>query len=249
MLNIFKMDMRRMLKSKAFYICLFFMNLVTGTMIFTGMIPDFAAVMGSGSTDMMSAMMGIGMVFMIISILFSIFICGDFSSGFAKNIFTRHANPLHYFGGKLLSLIFTGTISMIIYMIISMLLLLMRGQGVDLPGGISGLLTFLIEKIFVIGIFAALILTLSLYSRKIIVGIIMGVVVATGSIVNLLTMLALQFELAWVPNILQFSISSISSKASLVFNSTNFSTILIGSIIWIILFSLLGSHAIKTKDV
>jgi len=58
MLNIFKMDMRRILHSKMFYVCLFSMILVTGSMIIFGVVPDFPSILGAGAGGTEDAMMG-----------------------------------------------------------------------------------------------------------------------------------------------------------------------------------------------
>jgi hypothetical protein len=95
-----------------FYICIFSMNLVAGTMIIFGVIPSFSAVMGSGASDMTSSMMGIGMAFMIIGIFFALHTCGEFTTGYAKNIFARHSNPIRYISGlsSMTNLVFNSSI-------------------------------------------------------------------------------------------------------------------------------------------
>lgn len=249
MLDVFKMDMYRILRSKMFYVCLLSMNMVAGTMIATGIIPDFATVMGSGTTDMTSSMMGIGMAFMIIGVLFSLFICGEFSTGFAKNIFARHANPVRYLGGKLLSLTASGTIMILSFALVSMLLLAATGTGVVLPGGVGGLLAFLIEKIFACAVFASVILLVCVVTRKPVVGMLAGVVVASGVIPMVLGIAGNYLGFTWVSGLLGYTISGLSNAASLVFSGPAFAVVVIGSIAWIAVCTGLGSRAVKLKDV
>lgn len=252
MLNVFKMDIRRMLRSKAFYICLIFMNLVTGTMILFDIVPSFASIMGissDGAADMMGNMMGIGLAFMIIGILSALHICGDFSSGFAKNTLIRHANPMRYFGGKLLSLTVTGVIMLIIYMLVSALLLAICGSSMALPGGVGGLLVFLIEKVFVLFAFTALVLLACLTTRKSIVGITVAAVVAMGVLPMILSIAGDYLGVSLISDIGKYTISGLSGQAALVFNGSAFAIILIGSLIWAGLSAVLGNRAIKLKDV
>lgn len=252
MLNVFKMDIRRMLRSKAFFFCIVFMNLITGTMVIFDVVPSFAAVMGNGeggSMDMMGSMMGIGMAFIIIGILFALHTCGDFSSGFAKNIFTRHANPIRYFGGKLLSLTVTGTIMITVYMLVSALFLAICGSSVALPGGVGGLLLFFIEKIFIIIAFAALILLACLTTRKSVVGVIVAAVVAMGVLPMILSIAGDYLGLSLISDIGKYTISGLSGQANLVFSASVFVTIIIGSLIWTGLCAVLGNRAIKLKDI
>lgn len=252
MLNVFKMDMRRLLHSKALYICLVSMNLVTGSMIIFGVVPDFASLMGissDGSADMMGTMMGIGLAFLIIGILSTLHICGDFSSGFAKNIFTRHANPIRYFGGKLLSLTVTGAVMLIIFTLFSALLLAIFGSGVVLPGGVGGLIVFLIEKVIMLFAFNALILLVCLMTRKPVVGIAVASVVAMGVVPMLLSIAGEALELSMISDIGKYTISGLSGQANLVFSGSVFIAIFIGGLLWTGLCALLGNRTIKLKDV
>ena len=249
MLNIFKLDMYRILRSKMFYICIITMNLVSGTMIFFGVIPSFSAVMGSGATDMTGSMMGIGMAFMIIGIFFALFICGEFTTGFAKNIFARHSNPIRYIVGKLLSLTVTGVIFIIVFSLVAMLLLVVTGSGVVLPGGVLGLITFFIEKIFVCAAFASLILLACVFTRKSAVGVVVGVIAAMGVLPMVLGIAGNYFGLTWISGILQYTISGLSSTANLVFSGSAFATVIIGGLIWTAVCTALGCRAAKLKDI
>jgi len=244
------MDMRRTLRSKATYICIAFMLLVSGTMIFFGMLPDFAAATGSGGTmDMTSSMMGIGMAFIMMSILFAVCISSDFSSGFSKNIFSRHTNPVRYIGGKLLSLTVIGAIAIAAHTVVSMLLFAIIGNGVGLPGGFTGLLVYLIEKIFVSGAFAALILMVYLFARHIAPAMIVGIVAATGIISSLLTILGEYLGLPFISEVAKYTISGLSGQANLELKGSAFVSILIGSVIWMAVCSVLGAKALKKKDI
>ena len=253
MLNVFKMDMRRILHSKMFFICLFSMILVTGSMIVFGVVPDFASILGAGASGtedaMMGNMMGIGMAFMVISIFYALFICQEFTSGFAKNIFARHANPTRYIGGKLLSLTAAGSVMLIAFLLVSMLLMAVAGGGVVLPGGIIGLAGLIAGKLFSIVTLAALIIFTCLVARKSVVGIVVGVVVAMGAIPMLLNLVGGILGLPWIATIMQYTISGLSGLSALCFSISTLATVIIGNVIWVMVFVLLGRRAVKAKDI
>lgn len=253
MLNVFKMDMRRMLRSKMFYVCLFSMILVTGSMIIFGVVPDFASIMGAGATGtedaMMGNMMGIGMAFMVIGIYYALYICQEFTSGFAKNIFARHANPLQYVGGKLLSLTVTGSIMLLAFVFISIILMAIVGGGIVLPGGIIGLITFLISKIFACATFASFVLFMCVLTRKSTAGIIAGIVVAMGAIPMVLGIAGNFLGLTWISNILKFTISGLSNMSNLTFGISNFAVVIVGNLIWMALLAVSSNRAVKLKDI
>lgn len=253
MLNVFKMDMRRIFHSKMFYVCLFSMVLVTGSMIIFGVVPDFPSILGasSGGTEdaMMGNMMGIGMAFMVISIFYALFICQEFTSGFAKNIFARHANPIRYIGGKLLSLTASGSIMVLMFLLISMILMVLAGGGISLPGGIAGLLALILGKILSVATLASLILFTCLFSRKSAVGIIAGVVVAMGALPMVLSLVGGIVGLPWIEDIMKYTISGLSGLSTLTFSGVTFVIVIIGNFIWTAVFAALGSQAVKLKDI
>jgi len=253
MLNIFKMDMRRIFHSKMFYICLFSMILVTGSMIIFGVVPDFASIMGAGAAGtedaMMGNMMGVGMAFMMISIFFALFVCQEFSSGFAKNIFARHANPKRYISGKLLSLTASGSIMLVAFLLVSMLLMAVAGGGIALPGGVDGLLGLVVGKMFSVATLASLIIFTCLFARKSAVGIVVGVVTAMGAIPMLLNLIGGILDLPWIAYIMQYTISGLSGLPTLTFSTATLAIVIIGNFIWTVVFAALSSRAVKVKDI
>ena len=155
MLNIFKMDMRRVFRSKAFYCCIGFMLLVSGTMIFFGL----------------------------------------------------------------------------------------------LPGGFAGLIVYLIEKIFISGAFAALILLVFLFVRQIAPAMIIGVIAATGVLSTLITILGEYIGVPLISGFSKYTISGLSGQATLMTTGNGFVAIMIGSVIWVLICSALGAKALKRKDI
>lgn len=249
MLNIFKLDMYRILHSKMFYICVFAMNLVAGSMILLNVIPSFAIAMGHGATEMVDTMMGIGMAFMIVAVFFALHICGEFNTGFAKNVFARHSNRLRYIGGKLLALTAAGTIMIVIFTLVSMLLFAVSGAGVALPGGVGGLLVFLIEKMFICAALASIVLLTCVFTRKAAAGILVGVLVAMGVVPMLLTILSTVVATPWIASIANFTISGLSNNASLVFSGATFAMIALGGLAWTAACGILGNRALRVKDI
>lgn len=251
MLKIFKMDMRRTFRSKAFYSCLLSMLLVSGTMIFFGMLPDFASATGSstaGDMDMTSTMMGIGMAFIMMSISFAIGISSDFSSGFSKNIFSRHTNPARYIGGKILSLTVVGAVFILSHTLVSMLIYAIMG-GMDLTGGVIGLVAYIVEKIFISAAFASLILMVYLFARHIAPAIIVGVIASTGIVSSLLALLGSYLNIALLSTIGSFTISGLSAQSTINFSATTFFIVIVGSVLWTAICGFIGSKALKRKDI
>lgn len=127
MLNLLRTDLRRIFRDKGLYItllCLFgvlviamvTMRLVTSPemvdkAISSGMeidgddLDEAAEFLTSTQTDFLSNLLfNGGLMPALMAILGSIVVCSDFSTGFAKNIFSCHTSPLQYVVSKLITL-------------------------------------------------------------------------------------------------------------------------------------------------
>ena len=153
MLDIMFMDLRRLLGSPILYVSIFFVTIMAFAMALTGGVgetaPSLASLMGTVSTgnsgdDFMAGSMGPGVMVILAGIALSAFTCGDFSTGSAKGILSFHANPFSYIGGRMASMsIFSATL-LVLYLCECCIALIIFGAGIQLPGGIVGLLVFLL---------------------------------------------------------------------------------------------------------
>ena len=89
-----------------------------------GTLPGAEAM---GGMDVM-AMCNINMMFMAVAVFVCLFISGDFSSGYAKNIFTVRARKVDYVISKTLVGFVTGALMLVLYFI-----------GAVIGGAVSGL--------------------------------------------------------------------------------------------------------------
>ena len=154
--SMLKVDFRRMLRSKLFYIliaCAFvmpvlmtvMMTMMDGTITVDpqtgaetvihgpenvwqsiGTLPTFDGA-AMGGMDVM-AMCNINMMFMLVAVFVCIFVSDDFRSGYAKNLFTVRAKKGDYVFSKTLSGFICGVLMLAAYL-----------AGAMLGGGISGL--------------------------------------------------------------------------------------------------------------
>ena len=257
MRNIFKMDMYRLLHSKVLYVSLAFMLIMAVALPWSGMSTDMSAMLGvaSGAISMgdgdafMGSMLGTGVVYVLLGIILTLFVCGDYAGGFAKNIFTVHSNPKEYIGGKMLSIGLTSGIFLVFYTIASMVSLAVAGYGVALTGGILGLVAFLIQKWLVSLAFIAVILLILLATRNTAVGVIAGFLVATGGLTMGAVLFGQMLGITWISNITTFFVSGAAQLPSLTFSVFTFLQVLLVSVAWIAGCFLLSQRALLKKDV
>ena len=105
----------------------------------------------------------INMVFIFAGLLMSIFVAHDYSSGFVKNIFTVHAKKIDYVISKSAVGIFGGTGMILTYLIGTVVAGMLTGKAFDV--NTAGLVMCLVSKVFLMGIFCALFLGVSVFFR------------------------------------------------------------------------------------
>ena len=193
--SMLKVDFRRMLKSKLFYILLacalvipilitVMMTMMDGSVSVDpqtgietimegpentwqsiGTIPTLDGA-AMGGMDVMG-MCNINMMFMLVAVFICLFISDDFRSGFAKNLFTVRARKGEYVISKTIVGFICGALMLIFYFI-----------GALLGGGISGLsfelgtlnmgniVMCMIAKVFLMFVFVAIFVLISVAAKQ-----------------------------------------------------------------------------------
>ena len=106
----------------------------------------------------------INMLFIFAGLLMAIFVAHDYSSGFVKNIFTVHSKKIDYVISKTAVGIFSGAGMIITYVFGTVLAGLLTGKAFDV--NVSGLILCLMSKLFLMGIFCSLFLSISVFFRN-----------------------------------------------------------------------------------
>lgn len=254
MLNLFRMDFHRLLHAKVFYISLIFLTIMAISQVITGgdeasleMLLGIAS--SSGTDDFLTSSMGSGVIFILLGIILTLFVCRDYSGGFAKNIFTVHANPWDYIGGKLLTMVTASALMLLLYTLEALVALAVTGHNLTLPGGVIGLVFFIIGKWVVSCAFSALLLLVNLLARSSAVGIIAGFLIATGGLTMGLSLMEENFNLHFLSSIVNFTISGSSQLSTLSFDFSIFLQILLTNIIWLAVSCLLCRKVLLSRDV
>ena len=252
--KIFKMDLHRMLHSKSFYVTIVFLIAMAVGQLIGGMNTTLDGLMGAvsaadGGADFMSSAMGAGVIYILLSIILAIFVCGDYSGGFAKSIFSVHADPKEYIGGKLLSMGVTSAFMLVLYTVICAIALPLFGHAVALTGGIFGLLVFLIEKWLLSIALCAVILLVALFTRNMAWSILAGFLVSTGGLTMGAAMLAEMLHMPWIETAFSFTISSTARLCSMTFEPVMFIRILLTCIGWVAAACAASALTIRKKDI
>ncbi len=252
--KVLKMDLYRLVHSIVFYVCLGFITMMAVAMVMSASNTTLDTLMGvSKNVDpgdaFMASMTGTGVINILLGITLALFVSGDFTSGFIKNILTVHSSFKDYFLDKLASF---GTLSlfmMLFYTIESILALMIFGNGVAFSGGIFGFVVFLLEKWIISLAFCSVILLIVLWTRKAAWGIIAGFIIATGGLSMMIPGLANMFHWDWLNAVYAITLSGASSSIDVSFNALNLIHIIFVGLGYFGLTSILALRMMKTKDI
>lgn len=191
--SMLKVDLRRMFKSKLFYIllaCAFLMPILMTVMMAMmdgsvtidpqtgvesimvgpentwqniGTLPGGEAM---GGMDVFS-MCNINMVFMIAAVFICLFISDDFRAGFAKNLFTVRAKKGDYVASKTLAGFLCGALMLILYFVGAVLGGAISGLSFDLHGLTAmNLVMCMLSKILLIPVFISIFVLISVAAKQ-----------------------------------------------------------------------------------
>ena len=276
MLNLFRMDIRRMFKGKSFYVCLgilLFTTILSFGLMYVILDPDareLAVNMGlklqmngesldSAAAEAMEDFTGTtgvldmfrqtnikgGLFAVVAGILAAIFVCSDFESGFAKNIFSVHENKWKYFGSKLLLMAVVNLFYLAATFIVTLLLNVITGSffNWDTPASVF----FYLGGVWILqNAMAALIIFISATFRNKAAGCTAAVIVGAGFI----SMIAgAFFSLTGTQWLLDYFISSSIGSYPLVYGGVGDLMPAAVGIGHIILWTVLGSIVLSKKDI
>jgi len=191
--SMLRVDFRRMLRSRLFYIIILFAlilpivmtvmttmmdgmeskNQQTGEITVIegpestwqniGTLPGAEAI---GGMDVF-ALCNINMMFMAVAIFVCLFITDDFRSGYSKNLFTVRQKKIYYAASKMLTGAFCGALLLIAYFIGSLIGGAISGLSFAFVGfGIGNLILCMLSKIFLMPVFVSIFTLISVAAKK-----------------------------------------------------------------------------------
>lgn len=252
MLKLLKMDLFRLFRRKTLYIMLVALTAMTLSMLFlsdpsTLTIESVLGVMQGVSMDnFMSAGSGLGLAYTLMCIMLSFFVCDDFSSGFAKNIFTVHSNKFDYIVSKIISMMVGSGILMLFSVLESFMYCIISGVSI---GSIGGIFLFWIEKWILSAPFAAAILFISLWLRNKGLGFLFACLLGTGGLVMGIEWAFETINMPYSNQILSCTMYGASTLPSLSFQMGAFVQIIVAAVVWVIVYSILSANVLKKKDI
>ena len=188
--SMLKVDSRRMFTTPLFYICtgvalivpilILVMTTMTGetamtdpnmgaeAFAFTNAWQIIASESGAGTAGMdMVSMCNINLMYFMAGVFICLFISQDFSSGYAKNLFTVRAGKGDYVVSKTLLGFLAGALFLMAFLVGTVLGGSFAGLSFDLgAAGTGGLVMCMMAKIFMMAVFVAIFVLMSVLGRQ-----------------------------------------------------------------------------------
>lgn len=252
MLKLLRMDVYRLFHRKTLYVLLVAMSAIMLSMLFltdpsTMTINSVMGVMqGVNMENFMSAASGLGLVYTLICILLSFFVCDDFSTGFAKNVFTVHANKRDYIASKILSTMLASGVMMLVSTVESVGFCVI--SGIEL-GSIGGIIVFFVEKWLLSAPFAAAILFVSLLARNKGIGFLFACLLGTGGLVMGISWAFEALHIPYASQILSWTMYGASTVPELGFRMSGLLHVVAAAVIWSVVYGSLSAAVLKKKDI
>lgn len=134
---------------------------------FTNVWQSIGSVSGTGLSMDLTGMCNINMLYFLVAVLVCVFVAEDFKSGYSKNLFAVRAGKTDYVISKTLATFTGATIMFVAYFIGVMLGGAIAGLSFSAEGfGAGGIAACMLSKIFMIAVFVAIALLLSVVAKQ-----------------------------------------------------------------------------------
>ena len=207
MLNLLRMDIRRLFRSKSLYICLIIMcatTIFTFGFMFLMCSPaimkmaiennwaiaiiyedpsDMAAITGSDFLTLFhQTNISGGMLPLTTAILAALFVCVEFDGGFIKNIMASHENKWDYILSKVISFGLVNLLYLVVTIALDGLMNLAAGSLFTF-NPLPDTLFYLFSVWMIVNAFCALILLIVMLSRSVAAGVAGSIFLCSGAVV------------------------------------------------------------------
>lgn len=250
--DLFRMDLHRMLHTKAFYIMIVIAVFIP-VMMLTQMsdVKDITTFIGSDvvSGGSFGAGMNLSMLNILTGMLLCIYIGNEYKTGFIKNIITSHANKYDYMISKGMIALICNVVFVVVYLAVLLILGTIMGLPMGIPS-IGGLLLYILEKLLLSIPMSMLMIAVNLIFRQNMGWSIVGICIAATGIVTMSIQTGLQMlGLGMIAKVFNFTITGASAFATMTPSLMGLIMILIVTIIWTLLCSLAGDWLMNKRDV
>lgn len=270
MFNLLRMDLRRFLRSKSFYICLAILaasTVLTFALIYVMANPyllERAVEMGFDVTqpgtegEFSQEFAGTtilslfhqtnisGGMFSITACIFAVInICIEFSGGFIKNILSTHKNKWDYILSKFLSFSIVNFLFLTATFLLTNLLNFITGNYFTYDS-IPDILFYGVTEWFIMNAFCALIILICMITKNVAASIASAIFVCSGVIVMLAGSLLSLFGLQ---KIIDYTLYMNMSNCPFTYSGPSDLLGLIIAVIFLILYLIAGQIVLDRKDV
>ena len=251
--NILKMDLRKMLRGKTFYVMLAISIFVPIMML--SQMPGIDSTLflggtGAGTEEAFGGgAMGLTFLGVLSGILLCIYIGNDYSTGFIKNIVTSHGNKFDYIIAKGIVALICNTAFYTAYIVALAIAGAVMGAPLQIPS-IIGFILYFIELLISSVAMSSLVIALNLFFRRLYGwSICFTFFFASGMLIMGIRMGLEGSGFSFISKILNITIAGSASLATLTPNILALLIIVVVSVAWTLVYSLIANKLMNSKDI
>ena len=129
----------------------------SATVLFTSVWQAIGSTSSAGMSMDLTTMCNMNLVYFMAAVLVCLFVCADFSSGFAKNLFCVRARPSEYAASKVLVCWVAGALMLAAFFVGALLGGKLAGLSFAMDGfGVFNLVCCLLAKALLMGVFVGI---------------------------------------------------------------------------------------------
>ena len=137
------------------------------TALFTNVWQAIGSTSAAGMSIDLTTMCNMNLVYFMVAVLACLFVCADFSSGFAKNLFAVRAKPGEYAVSKILVCWAAGAIMLAAFFIGALLGGRLAGLSFAMEGfGPFNLVCCLLAKVLLMGVFVGIYVVCATFAKR-----------------------------------------------------------------------------------
>lgn len=269
MFNLLRMDLYRMKISKSFYVCLGVLISVCifafgvlymvanpemlaavkkiGVVITTADVADVMAEFKTINILEIFAQINIqGGLFVVISGVYAVLmVCGDFSSGFMKNIASIHEKKWKYIVSKMITLGIQNLIYLIVSYIVILILNLATANFFN-GANLGDVLLHLVVAWLLLTAFSSLMMLICTVARSEGVGITAAICLGSGLLVQLFSGI---FNIFGIGEILNYTIYTSLINCPISIGAPETARCIVTGVVYLLLYTVLGILVMDKKDI
>lgn len=245
MINILKVDINRLLKSKVYYVICGLLGIYTAIQIYFNFFYHGGSSYGvKGASTLISFMQQPTTIIILFAVLTGRFILEEYSNGAIKNILGRGISRTNYFFSKIIATYLVAIVTSILFVVVQVVISILSARFGMIEHPEYLILGIILDMIYLLAIITIVIGTTAITRSGIIIFVVF---IMTINIFKIIMLISSIVHVHMKINLIWFDISTYVGKIG--YNNIIPIKGIITAVVYIIIFLAIGVYGIKKQDV